>query len=669
MIVSIVTTICILILFLVSNANMTGTMNSMVENTMMTSLDSKTQIIEQYISDAETVISAFSKSGELRDYVKNPSDPALQAKAQKYNEDFYASIPQWEGIYLDTWDSLVITHSNPSVPGLVMREGDGLKSLQDSILSANGNVLTLGIVKSPASGQMVVSMYQVIEENSKPVGFVGGAILASGLKDILDASIPSGLEGSTYSLINLNKDSYIFDSDESLIDAPVADTPMASVVEKIKASSDITGTMEYKDADGVKYILTYKTIPDRGMALIIKDTEEEVYASVKSGTAVLLIICIFAILIIAAISYIMVKINTKPLGKVVKSIDKLKNLDLTEDETILQYVGTKSEVGLISTAVDSLSNTLRSIIGTLGQCSDSLSDSTLSMNKAFNELRDNIETNAATTEELSASISNTNDAIDKMNTEIGNMYNLVDDIALKVDDSYKKSDDMIKTSNKMSSETQNTLENNVVKIESTKKKIEEAMTALSALSNIDEMASKILDITSQTNLLSLNASIEAARAGEAGRGFAVVADEIGKLAEDSSNTASQIQSICEEANQSIERVNECFDEIISFMEVDVTKQFEEFSEMTLGYGNDVKNIQTSIYAIKDISNEVVNSMSNIKEQIENVSNASSDNELGVNDIIEKNDITTNTADQIIQVADENRSNANEINSIVEKFVH
>lgn len=78
------------------------------------------------------------------------------------------------------------------------------------------------------------------------------------------------------------------------------------------------------------------------------------------------------------------------------------------------------------------------------------------------------------------------------------------------------------------------------------------------------MASQILSITSQTNLLSLNASIEAARAGEAGKGFAVVAGEIGVLAGNSSETATQIQAICNETKDNIAHVRSCFDQVIAF---------------------------------------------------------------------------------------------------------
>lgn len=80
----------------------------------------------------------------------------------------------------------------------------------------------------------------------------------------------------------------------------------------------------------------------------------------------------------------------------------------------------------------------------------------------------------------------------------------------------------------------NSMVNTNTQIAENQKAIENAMEELQSLMRIDEMASQILDITSQTNLLSLNASIEAARVGEAGKGFAVVAGEIGNLASNSS---------------------------------------------------------------------------------------------------------------------------------------
>ena len=181
------------------------------------------------------------------------------------------------------------------------------------------------------------------------------------------------------------------------------------------------------------------------------------------------------------------------------------------------------------------------------------------------------------------------------------------------------------------------------------------------------MAATILEITRQTNLLSLNASIEAARAGEMGKGFAVVADEIGKLATGSSETATQIQNICVVSNKSIERVKECFSDILDFMENDVTAQFHDFTDMARTSSEDVKNIKAAIESIAESSNEFSQSMAMIREQIDNVINASQDNEKGVNDIITKNERTSDIAEMIMKASEENSDNAREINEIIERF--
>lgn len=212
-----------------------------------------------------------------------------------------------------------------------------------------------------------------------------------------------------------------------------------------------------------------------------------------------------------------------------------------------------------------------------------------------------------------------------------------------------------------------TLQNSTQKIETTRLDIQEAVEDLKGLMKINEMATQILDITEQTNLLSLNASIEAARAGEAGKGFAIVADEIAKLAESSSDTATQIQHICEEANNSIGRVRLCFQDIISFMESDVSEEFKEFAEMSKEYEESIVSLRSVIGEIEQSSQIFIESLRSIRKQVGNVNRASSENEAGVNVIVSRNEETTKIVDTLMKISKDNQKNAESINNIVNSF--
>ena len=201
----------------------------------------------------------------------------------------------------------------------------------------------------------------------------------------------------------------------------------------------------------------------------------------------------------------------------------------------------------------------------------------------------------------------------------------------------------------------------------TKSSVQEAIRGLEGLAKINALAAEILNISGQTNLLSLNASIEAARAGEAGRGFSVVAGEIGKLAETSKDTASAIQKLCEEANVSIETVNACFDTILTFIEKDVVGQFRDFTEKSTAYSGEVAVIKEQLDSVERDVQELYQSVTQISGSMVEVTGVADENRNAMGTIVEKNERTSEIATVIQKQSEENKLLANQLEEVINKF--
>ncbi len=667
--ISLVMAACLLLLFLVSNRNMRTSMQESAMDNMTTSLAAKSEIVEQYVDSAEKLLISFSKAPVVAEFLKNPGNAELQKKAQDYTESYFAGLEGWEGIYISEWNTHVIAHSNTSAVGMVMREGESLEKLQNSITAA-GDVYNTGMIISPASKRMVLSLYAPVydKDGSTILGIVGGAQLAETLQSVLEGLHVEGMENAKNYMINTEKEVHIFNEDASLMAAPIEDEMLLSVIDAIRSNSaEVTGSLEYADESGVKSVAMYKVISERNWAVVVSDSKDEIFAKADASRNAFGLICICVYAVIPILCYLAVSLCVKPLKVVEKAVVRLQKLELEAPEELKKYIGAGSEAGQIATAMDSLYETFRKIVSTLRECTATLNDSTDKMNHASHMLIEGMGDNSATTEELAASITTTNSAIEQVVNEILTISELVEKVEEKVKAGDRKSENLLETAQSMREMADTTLTGTGERIEKNRKHVEDAMVNLKSLTRINDMAKQILDIANQTNLLSLNASIEAARAGENGRGFAVVAQEIGNLASNSSATAKEIQDICKDINDNIQNVQGCIDDIMGFMEGDVSDKFKEFANIANEYSTSVVEIRDAIGEIEDTSNGVVNSVMSIREKMDVIHTASSENEIGVGEIVNKIEQTNQTAEELESVGKANQENAQAISTIVEKF--
>ena len=293
-----------------------------------------------------------------------------------------------------------------------------------------------------------------------------------------------------------------------------------------------------------------------------------------NAIAIGVVVTLFA----TAIGYHIAHSVREPLTRILKTLEGLTEGDMTQRIDI-RYNNEFSRVsGHINTLADNLHNIL------------------VKLNDASDDLTKTASVNQKTSSETQAQLNNQREQTATVATAMTEMSHSVQEVA----NSAQSSLTMVQQVETASESGRQIMNTNISTINQLETRLTESVSAVGELQQMSSQIGSILDvirgIAEQTNLLALNAAIEAARAGEQGRGFAVVADEVRVLAQKTTQSTAEIETMISNLQSSSKTASNVIESCMSDMDMSVQQASNANSAM--------EEIQALILEISHMSTHI-----------------------------------------------------------------
>ena len=486
------------------------------------------------------------------------------------------------------------------------------------------NVICMVFILESSKKQITDSvkhtMVDVINTTSK---IMENEISNSGVDDLDYDGYANNLSGvklegmdSAYMYVVQNDGTMLYHPTKEKVGQPVENAVIKGVVQQLQDGKKPGTTVVEYDFNGTTKYSAY-TILNNENILVLTADESEALAGITTVTGVAVGISAVVVLLAIIICFILGRRLMRPLVKASTIIEEIANGDINADFGMVKE--TNDEIGLIIEKMKELTQSLGNIVGKIRNSSDTMSANSYELNDtssqtlaANNEISKAVEDVAEGSTGMAASISKINENLLEMSNETKDINESVNEIrnqTVAVQDSSKIMNDKIKSMQDSSHKMDEG-------ISAISKRIETVNTTVDKVSNI---VSVIEEISSETNLLSLNASIEAARAGDAGKGFAVVAQEIRVL---SDNTNTELENIKQIISSLVEECRYCVQASGTIVE-DNAKQKEEIKAVLDEFGSLDEQIQKTAEKADEIE-ELVTAMIELNDDITKSSNSLTD---------------------------------------------
>jgi methyl-accepting chemotaxis protein len=402
-----------------------------------------------------------------------------------------------------------------------------------------------------------------------------------------------------------------------------------SVDVKVNELLNSSQTDDIVFCDG-KYILLNE-IENTNFVTVCVVNKTDVESNMKSMQASVSVINIIGWIVDCVLAYIILCIFLGPIKDLTGMIDQMHELDLTNRSNNRS----KDEFGVMSGKMNQFADNLSGVIQNVKDAVSRVDSKADSNAGTATELSELAETQNRSIEELKETMDGISEAIEMIADGAGNLTaeisntnqaansvgDMIEQTIQYVGDGHSEMANLTQTMSGISSFSEE-LQQSVVNLK-------ESLDGINALVNV------VNDIASQTNLLSLNASIEAARAGVAGQGFAVVAEEIRSLAESCAEAVDNITATTTGMNRMMEVV------------LDTTEQ----TRNSISEGNkEVDRSNTAFNRIEKNVSEMEKAIQSVRQAVEHINDIATDMASGTQEQSASTISVLSHCEQIVEIS-------------------
>ncbi|OOM80431.1 methyl-accepting chemotaxis protein [Clostridium sp. BL-8] len=458
------------------------------------------------------------------------------------NDELQNLLDKYYGYNSNYPEGLYICDEN----GSMLKAKDSKKSsnnVLDSVWYKEGLTrlnMAYGSAYKNEEGKNTVSASAILNDNSGKVKVISADIYLDKVAVIVNSMI--GMNNAEAFLVD-NKDKTILaDDDSSLISTKLDPSNNDKLLKEIAVKLE---NEQYDSCEIENNMVVFKQVEGTDWILVSYVPVKSVFSELANLRTFMIAIAIISILLLIVLVERVVQVVIKPIKILTGTIVAMTNGDFTVD---VEVKG-NDEISVMLQSVKDFIVVMRSMINKINTVSNEMNKQAENSTVISKELYDS-------SKYQSESMQNLNITVDQLASSVSEIAESTTTLATVVSDTKDDGnnvDQKMKETIGISEKGKEDMEKVTVAMENIRNSItslEEVINKVGKSSKeITNIINVIGEIAEQTNLLSLNASIEAARAGEAGKGFAVVASEIGKLANTSSESVSNISVLVKEINK------------------------------------------------------------------------------------------------------------------------